>query len=768
MLGKYAFLLGLIMPFFVSAQETGPFSIRGSVSACSTGLPLSGANIVLQKEQKHATTDDEGMFFLPKMAKGSYRISVSSIGFETAVKTVALHTDTSVCFCLKPQELVLDDVAVYAHHLSHTTVRVDRLDKDALKESKGAVLGELLKIIPGMNRLQTGSTIVKPVIHGMHGNRILLINNGVKQEGQQWGAEHAPEIDPFIATSIQVIKGADAVQYGADAIGGVIIVEPDPLPLESKFGGSFTLVGSSNGRAGIGSAMLEGTVQPIPGLSWRTQGSFKKAGSVRTADYYLMNTGARELNYSAAFSYRHRFGTIDAYYSHFDTDLGIFSGAHIGSLEDLKTRIQNGRPFIEGKFDYNIDAPRQKVVHDLIKIKGHKLLNNGNQFTFQYDFQRNSRQEYDIRRGGRSDVPAVDLQLDAHTVRITYQQLRQKRFHARLGIDANSIVNNSIPGTFSTPLIPNYDRYQVGLFSTGKFIRNRYEIEGGIRYDFQTLDAAGFDKNKEWYGGTHTFNHVSGSIGVFWKAGQTVTFRSNLGLAWRPPSVNELYSNGLHHGSAMIEIGDNSLRTEQGYKWINTLSIEGKAVQLVLDLHEHVLKNYIYLKPSGNFEESLRGAFPVFHYEQTDALFLGIDATISYLISPQFNYEVKGSFLRASDVSRKRYLPMIPSDRIGNTLRWEANSGNHIFGKAFLQVQHDIIFRQTRYENESDFAPPPETYGVMNFRAGTSFLFNGKQAGANFTIDNLLNVSYKEYMNRFRYYAHDLGRNFTLRLFYEF
>src|SRR5690606_30944803 len=148
----------------------------------------------------------------------------------------------------------------------------------------------------------------------------------------------------------------------------------------------------------------------------------------------------------------------------------------------------------------------------------------------------------------------------------------------------------------------------------------------------------GFDKNKEWYGGTHTFNHVSGSIGVFWKAGQTVTFRSNLGLAWRPPSVNELYSNGLHHGSAMIEIGDNSLRTEQGYKWINTLSIEGKAVQLVLDLHEHVLKNYIYLKPSGNFEESLRGAFPGFHYEQTEALFLGIDATIYYLISLQFNY----------------------------------------------------------------------------------------------------------------------------------
>src|SRR5690606_20879801 len=153
--------------------------------------------------------------------------------------------------------------------------------------------------------------------------------------GQQWGAEHAPEIDPFVASKITVIKGAESVRYGAEAIGGVILVEPSPLPINSELSVILDVVGSSNGRTGTVSAMLESGVKQLQGLSWRAQGTFKQGGNLKTANYYLNNTAVEETNYSAGLSYRTKAAHFDVYYSRFKTDLGIFAGAHIGSTDDL-------------------------------------------------------------------------------------------------------------------------------------------------------------------------------------------------------------------------------------------------------------------------------------------------------------------------------------------------------------------------------------------------------------------------------------------------
>ena len=153
---------------------------------------------------------------------------------------------------------------------------------------------------------------------------------------------------------------------------------------------------------------------------------------------------------------------IDGYYSHFNTDIGIFSGSHIGSLEDLKARIANGRPFENGSFSNRIESPRQKVTHDLAKLKAHKDLESGAQLDFQYGFHRNTRQEHDIRRGDRSDIPALNLVLDAHSLDFTFSKINRNSLTTTIGLNSIAIVNNNIPGTFSTLLIPNYDSFGVG------------------------------------------------------------------------------------------------------------------------------------------------------------------------------------------------------------------------------------------------------------------------------------------------------------------
>ncbi|NRF40355.1 TonB-dependent receptor plug domain-containing protein [Pedobacter foliorum] len=282
--------------------------------------------------------------------------------------------------------------------VSRTSISVTLSEKQ-LQQTKGSGLAETIKEIPGVSILKTGSTISKPVIEGMHGNRILILNNGIRLEAQQWGLEHAPEIDPFLAKRIHVIKGAESVRYGAEAIGGVIIVEPPTLPTSGGISGGLNFIGGSNGRSGASSAMLNGGLKSLPGFGWRMQGTLKRFGNVHSADYYLGNTGVRELNYSAAAGYRTGKANYEVYCSRFGTELGILYSAHVGTKEDIDARIAIGRPLENYGFSYDITAPRQKVVHDLFKVKAHYDFSNQQSLAITYGFQKNQRKEYDFRRG---------------------------------------------------------------------------------------------------------------------------------------------------------------------------------------------------------------------------------------------------------------------------------------------------------------------------------------------------------------------------------
>ncbi len=768
-LKKYVLFLLVFISISAKAQQLCNLTIKGRIIDEDTNLPVSGVSITLHPNNQTFTSDGHGHFAITNLCKGDYNLIITSLGFERKEEAVALNTNINLSIKIRHTDVVLHDVLVVGHQQKlKTTATVNTITKEELAQSKGESLAEILKITPGVTMLQTGATISKPVIHGMHSNRVLMVNNGIKQEDQQWGSEHSPEIDPFIASTIHVIKGAESVRYGAEAIGGVILVEPAPLPIDGGIKGELDLVGASNGRSAVGSARLEGTVSALPGLAWRAQGTYKKSGNFQTADYYLNNTGLQEVNYSAALTYRNKFAVIDAYYSHFNTDIGIFSGSHIGSLEDLKARIENGRPFEDGEFMYRIQAPRQKVKHDLVKLKAHKDLENGAQLDLQYGFQRNARQEYDIRRGDRSDIPALNLLLDAHSLDFSVNKINAKSLNSTVGLNATAVVNNNIPGTYSTPLIPNYDSYGLGVYLIERLIKQNYELEAGLRYDFKTLDAAGYNRDKELYGGKQTFNNISGSLGALWRISRGVDFRSNLGLSWRPPTVNELYSDGLHHGAASIEIGDENLNSEQGYKWINTFAMQKESFYMELNAYGHFLKNYIYLNPTGEFDESLRGTFPVFEYKQTDAIFYGLDLSAAYTINETMQYQLKGSLVRARDVENKKHLPLIPSDRISNALRLTPHLRNSTLTKTFFQIQHETVFKQTRYDEAADFMTPPNTYGLLSMSMGTSLNINDKELGISLSGENLLNKLYKEYMNSFRYYAHDRGRNITLRLSYQF
>lgn len=703
-------------------------------------------------------------------------VKYSAVGYNPHQQKLMITKDTLILISLHPIVNRLQEVKIKGKQAAVTRTSISAtLSAQQLEKTRGGTLAEALVDISGVNVLKSGSTISKPVIHGLHSNRILILNNGIRLEGQQWGAEHAPEIDPFTAEQMHVIKGAESVKYGAEAIGGIIITEPPALPQTAAVTGNLNLTGASNGRAVTTAAMLTGGLKAIPRFGWRIQGSAKKSGNIKTADYYLGNTGVRELNFSAAAGYKKGKSNYEVYYSRFSTELGILYSAHVGTPEDIYARIETGKPLENYNFSYDITAPRQKISHQLLKLTGHYDLADNNTLEIIYAFQNNHRKEYDIRRADREAIPITDLVLNTHIADLKLDVSLRNGVKRSYGLNTIVQVNNNIPGTLANTFIPNFDSYTAGAFIIQHWKKEKYELEAGLRYDYKYFEAAGFrysyttaqeqnENTGQYYGGHNSFHNVTGSAGIIWKFNTSWHLASNIGLAWRAPTANELYSNGLHHGAGLFEVGNPEMKNEKGYKWITSLKYSAALVKFNLDVYLQYINNYIYSKPDLSFKQTIGGTYPVFRYTQTNATFTGIDFTGHYQFLPAFSYQLNASLVRAKDVTTANYLPYIPADRISQTINWnlDLNSGT------YLEFRHSFTRRQTRFEAASDYAPPPDAYHLFAVTTGTQIKFGQQIMHIHISADNLFNTLYKDYMNRYRYYTHDMGRNLTLRLAYKF
>lgn len=761
---------------------------------------MPGATIFLKEIQTGKATDDTGSFTFSHLCASTYTAEIKFVGYITQEVKISLHGNERMTITLIADEKQLKEVIVTDHRneLSKAATIV-QLSGKQLEETKGKSLGEALQAITGVNTIQSGPAIFKPVIHGVHSQRILILNNGIRQEGQQWGAEHAPEIDPFIASNIVVVKDAGAIKYGTDALGGVVIVTPAELPTEQKIGGEFHLIGATNGRSGTVSALLEGGLKK--GWGWRIQGTGKKSGDAHAPDYNLSNTGFRELNYSASAGYHEEGKGIEFFYSHFNTTIGILRGSVVGSALDLAAAMEREPPQGTESFSYSINQPRQEVTHDLFKLNGH-IRNGKNLFNLQYGLQINNRKEFDLRRGSLREVPALGYQLYTHTLDWEWERSVSESHSRCIGVNGMMQDNNKIDGTQTLPFIPNFTNYSAGLFWIEKLSLKKWDLAAGARYDFKYYNIAGFNFRNILYHSELDFHNVSGTLAGTFNINEQSSFTSSIGSAWRPPNVAELYSLGTHQSAAAIEFGllldeitnevkspEGNMKTEQAVKWVNTYRFQKNKLQGEVSGYLNYISNYIYLKPRG-VTENTRGIFPYFRYTQTNASFLGADVSVSYAVSSAFKLTSKVSLLRAKDETQNDYLIFIPSNRYELAARYELPKAG-TWTSFYAEMKLKYIDKQRRaprvvpireiveakqqgidlLANDNrifDFVDSPDGYLLPGFSAGISRPIGESKLDFRISVENLTNTSYREYSNRMRYYADDVGRNILLAVKYSF
>ncbi|SEF72131.1 TonB-dependent receptor [Sphingobacterium lactis] len=766
---KYIWALALVILMANSqAQSTSAPYIKGIVLD-EEQKPIFGASITVVGSKSSTVSDSQGHFRIHKDDGHEHMVlRVSALGYETFEYPIHAHDGELLKVTLRTYAEKIEAVAVQGTREEQKSAIRSSLSKETIEASKGKLAAEVFANLSGVSLLNTGHSVAKPVIHGLHSNRVLLLNHGVKQEGQQWGMEHAPEMDPFTADEFEVIKGAQAVRYGADALGGVLIARSENID-PNAFKGRADLIGQSNGRGGTANLQFSGGINRIPQLAWKAQVSGKKLGDIRTADYNLGNTGVQELNFSGQLQYRRNNSFMEAYYSRFATELGVFYGAHIGSVEDIYARIEHGEPFEKYDFSYAINAPKQRVDHQLGKLKYQQQFDSGLALEAQYAWQQNHRKEFDMRRAVSDDVPMSDMVLTSQALDLI---LRYKN-HS-VGLNAGTQVNNNVTGTGTTPIIPNFDSYNLGLFGIHQFQWNTLTLEAGWRYDFKYFDAAGyryrFNKEEdvpEQYllEDTRQFHNFSGSLGVVYPISEKWQYKSSIGLAWRAPTANELYSDGVHHAAAIYEIGNLDLKAEQGVKWVNSISHRAETWSLTADVYGQLIHNYIYAAPNpDSIRQTIRGTFPVFSYAQVNALFYGADLQFDWKVIPSIKYSLQASLVRAKDQSADTYLPYIPSDRLQHAIQW-------YFGKtdaAYLKFGHEFVAEQKRFEAGTDYTSPPPAYHLFNAFITQPLAVGKQQLHISLAVENLFNTSYKDYMDRFHYYAHRPGRNFILSLNFKF
>lgn len=762
---KKTLLQLLLLSVYICVHAQQKVHLSGRIINKQTKEVIAHALINIS-DQHTLLSNHQGQYSITDLPAGRVNLEVSHMAYQSKKLSLELQSDSIIDIYLTQKSIGISQVEV---HAGAAAMNSEAINARLRKESQGKTLADVLSDKAGVSVLRTGQSIAKPMINGLFGNRIILVNNGTKHESQQWGLDHAPEIDPFSSQKISIVKSAEAIRYGASALGGLVLLEQSPIADDKKIAGSVNLGFHSNSKGGYLNSQLEGT---LSSLSYRAGISSLKAGNIKTPDYYIGNTGKQEISGNLFLKYAKNKHALELYASSFNTQLGIFFGAHAGNKEDILARIKYGRPFEDYDFSYAIAAPKQKTEHQLATVSYHYALSPSKSIEAQYSIQQNHRREYDMRRVESDNTPMSDMVL-------TSQQLQAilKSNHSMLGISGSTQVNNNTAGTGTTPIIPNYDNSNIALFFSHKIPYGPNQLELAGRYDYNFFDAAGYRYayNKPNEDGSisqyllqdsRNFNSFSGLVSSSWILSPVFSWKSSVSLAWRAPSASELYADGIHHGTGTYEVGDIDLKSEKGLKWVNTLSLTKNWLNLKADIYGQYIHQYIYSQPNvDSLRQTIRGTFPVFQYKQDNALFYGLDLQAAAKISSKLDYQLTFSSTRAKNISKKQYLPYIPADRFTHALSYNFNNKN----ASYIKLKHLYQARQNRYESNSDFAAPPASYHTFDLLASTSFhVHAGQQLHLLVSMENLLNKRYKDYLNRFRYYSHSMGRNTSLKINYTF
>ena len=776
-------------------------SLEGYVLDFHNGEPIVGATLQIKNSQLHTISDSNGKFIINNLCESFIELIVSHIACDKKTLEIDIKDDLQTTIYLEHHIEELEMIAIKGNNsnIGAISAQKEKIDKKTIDNFSSESLGTILKQAKGVSSINTGNKIVKPVINGLHSSRITIMNNNVRMEDQEWGIEHAPNIDINAIENITIIKGSNALAYAGDAIGGIVVLKPQRyLNKDTLFGK--TIVGfQSNGKGYNLNSMLSKSFKN----GWFANGNigYKQNGDLKSPDYNLTNTGAKSFSSNIIMGYQKFEYGFEANLSYIDNTMGILSASHIGNVGDLVNAIDNEEPLIIDDFSYAINSPKQEVAHLLGKINFYKRFSTLGKLSVQYDYQNNHRFEFDKRIGDDRDKPAVDLKLITQNLKsdLIIDKFDDSKIY--LGVTGKYQENIANPETGVRRLIPDYEKTDFSFYGIWNTTCNdKLAADLGIRYDYNFIDAQKYYITSRWEergynedfsdfvvndlgtqlltNPTFTYHNISLSAGLIYTINKNNNLTLAYGLSSRPPNASELFSDGLHHSAARIELGDLRLTKELSNRVGLSYQLENNKINLNIDAFSNQINDFIYLKPTGT-QSTIRGAFPVWEYFKTNALLVGVDTSFDYQFTESWSLNSSLSYVYGQNTEEDIPLIDIPTFKLNNALNYKLKKWNHLN----VRLAHEWAGKQNRYPNynfetyiptteeyvEVDISTPPNAFQLIHLYGDVTFLFNEKMnLNLMLGVTNLFDTNYREYLNRLRYYADDTGRNITIQIKFNY
>ncbi|PAW92506.1 TonB-dependent receptor [Mucilaginibacter sp. MD40] len=756
----YCFIL-LFIQF--SAFATDFTDLKGKVIDAKTNQPLIGATVTIPDLRLSVTTNPNGEFaFRGVPPRGRFVLQIQYLGYKSLTQTIDMASQTSMVFAMQPSVIETHEVVITGTPITagsrYNSTSASVVTKDQLQGSSTNLIDALAKQVPGMSQITTSQAISKPVIRGLSYNRVVTLNDGVKQQGQQWGDEHGIEMDQYSAGRVEVLRGAASLQYGSDALGGVINVIDPPTPAVGNVAGEFLTNYSTNNGLSNTSVMLTGNQD---GIVWRGRGTYQNAYSFNTPAGRYINSGFNQTDASGMIGVNKPWGYSHLNFSYYKNNIGFYDA-------------DPGDPLYNQSTSRTLDYPRQDIRHYKVSLNNNFLF-GGSSLKLDLGYQKNQRRELED-----NPDPSLFFDMNTYSLDAKYSLPEMNGWSPVIGL--SGALSHSI-NLGKELLIPAYDEYSTGAFVYLKKMWGQNTFSAGARYDF--IKNKGKAQNADngdviFTGFDNHFSNVSGAMGFTHIFNDVLSFKANAGSAFRAPNPAELGSNGVHEGTTRYEIGDPNLAPERSYQADATLEYGSGFITGSFGIYENYIHNYIYAADLNKEQTTVVGddgqsrSYDTYRYGQVNANLYGFEGNLTLHPVSFIHFENTFTYTHAQNNTFNRPLALIPAGALHNTLRFEPKvNGLKDF---YFYAGIDNFFNQNRVDNT--FETPAAGYTLLNAGIGATFNI-GKQPLKLFVAGtNLANKAYYDALSRLRpgrysqedptYGVYNMGRNVTFGVYIPF
>lgn len=745
------------------------YQIQGRVVDVRSGEGIAGAMVHLPDIRRQTITNEEGKFLFEQVPAGHHILEVNAIGFSIWVQHIELEKDLFLQVSLQPYVTENAGVVITgvgsATTIRKTPVSMSVIRKQSLLQSAGSNIIEAMSGMPGVSAVTTGPAIAKPIVRGLGANRIVVMQDGVRQEGQQWGDEHGIEIDEATVTGIEVVKGPASLMYGSDALAGVVqFLTQAPAP-EGTIQGQWLNGVQSNSGLLHSNLRLAGQHN---GISWGGYFTMKSAQDYRNRlDGRVLNSRFSERNFGAQLGVNRARGFSHLIFSRFNQEPGLVEGDRDGAtgnfilyggspLERVATRedFRGRKPLI----------PRQQVIHDRL-VSDNQWTIGRSLLKANLAWQRNQRVEF----GNPEDPQEQELFFDLNTLNYTlhWQLPAVKEWHTTLGANGMHQQNTNRGEEL---LIPDYNLFDLGMFAHTRRYFKRGTLSGGLRYDYRTLqsDDAYEGAEQKFVAQKKQFTNVSASLGYSWELDSVLTLKFNVAKGFRAPTIAELTSNGTHEGTNRYEYGTSSLRSERSWQFDAGLELSYDHLQIGLSAFYNNISNFIFYQKllAVNGGDSLVNVdgedLMAFQFEQRNARLAGLELVFDLHPHPldwlhwqnSFSW-VHGRFDGLIDPSTagSDRMPLIPAPRWRSEIRADINKWGTNLRRGYVKIDVDVNAAQNRFFSGFETETATAAYTLVNWGIGSDVVNRKNQIRFSWHagITNLFDVAWQSHLSRLKY-----------------